>query len=25
VPPSLDTAYRQGIEARLGWTPRGVR
>lgn len=25
VPPSLATAYRQGIEARLGWTPRDVR
>jgi hypothetical protein len=25
VPPSLATAYRQGIEARLGWTPRGGR
>ena len=25
VPPSLDTAYRRGIEARLGWMPRGGR
>lgn len=25
VPPSLATAYREGIEARLGWTPRGVQ
>ena len=24
IPPSLATAYRQGIERRLGWTPRAA-